>query len=337
MDRFPANQQPEKSKRSDLDSPKLLHELRERGVKQTSKGEVSRRDFLFGAGAAAATAVIGLDRVQIGDSDFHKKVNEFKGGLEKLYGVRIVMGPPHGEEHIRGDITTLKTYADTLTLISQEFSKYPLGMIQKVSNKRRLEIRVMDKLASTETASFDVSAQAKNQPVAVGGLMEEKVNGKEEARITLNTSVQAAYLRRVLHHELNHRFSREWEGWNQRTRKWARFNSTSVLNPYRPVPLGTKGDTPTRDRRFLTLFASSSAEEDQAVCAEWMMTPRLHADFLERIEDEQDENIKAILAAKYDEIIDTYKRWSGGKINEAFWQAIIDQGHKEKQNAERKG
>ena len=334
MDRFPAGQQPEKRKRSDLDSPELLQELREKGSQSNSDNAPSRRNFLLGGAAALAAMTSGM---KLGDSDFHKKANELKSVLEKLYGVRIVMGPPYGEEHIRGDMTTLETYANTLTLISQEFSKYPLDMIQKVSSKRPLEIRVMDKLATTATTAFEVSARAKGQPVSVGGLMEEEVNGKEETRITLNTSMPPDYLRRTIHHELNHRFSREWEERNQRNRKWSRFNSTSVLNPYRPVPLGTNGDTPTNDRRFLTLFASSSAEEDQAVCAEWVMTPRLHADFLERIENEQDGNIKAILAAKYDEIIDTYKRWSSGKIDAAFWNRIAEQGKKEKLLAAQRG
>ena len=327
MDRFPAGQQPEKRKRSDLDSPELLQELREKGSQSNPDNAPSRRNFLLGGAAALAAMTSGM---KLGDSDFHKKANELKSVLEKLYGVRIVMGPPYGEEHIRGDMTTLETYANTLTLISQEFSKYPLGMIRKVTGKRTLEVRVVDKLTSTATTASEVSAQEKEHPVTVSGLMEELGNGNEGTRITLNTSLQAANLRRTIHHELNHRFSREWEDWSRHTRKWARHNSTSVLNPYRPVPLGTKADAPTNDRRFLTLFASSSAEEDQAVCAEWMMTPRLHADFLERIENEQDGNIKAILAAKYDEIIDTYKRWSSGKIDAAFWHRIAEQGKKEK-------
>ena len=338
MDRYrnererPAPQ--EKRKRSGLDSPELLQELREKGSESNSDGAPSRRNFLLGGGAAVIAMTSGM---KVGDSDFHKKANELKGVLEKLYGVRIVMGPPHGEEHIRGDMTKLERYADVLTLISQEFSKYPLGMIRKVTGKRTLEIRVVDKLTITETAAFEVSAEGKDRPAGMSGLMEELGNGNEGTRITLNASLQAANLRRTIHHELNHRFSREWEDWSRHTRKWARHNSTSVLNPYRPVPLGTKADAPTKDRRFLTLFASSSAEEDQAVCAEWMMTPRLHADFLERIENERDENIKAVLVAKYDEIIDTYKRWSSGKIDEAFWKRIADQGKKEKLLAAQRG
>ncbi|MEK7156563.1 MAG: hypothetical protein AAB790_02030 [Patescibacteria group bacterium] len=328
MDRFPASQQPENRKRSDLDSPELLQELREKGPQGSSNNSLTRRNFFLGGGAALAAMTSGM---KLGDSDFHRKANELKSSLEKLYGIRIVMGPPRGEDHIRGDMTKLETYASALTLISQELSMYPLDMIRKVTGKRPLEIRVVDKLTTTSATAFGVSALEADQPVSVGGLMEEQVNGKEESRITLNTSMRLDYQRRTIHHELNHQFSREWEERNQRDRKWARFNSTSVLNPYRPVPAGTYADTPTDDRRFLTLFAGSSAADDQAISAERMMTPRLHADFLDRIENEKDENIKATLVAKYNETIDTYKRWSGGKMDEAFWERIAEQGKKERQ------
>ncbi len=67
--------------------------------------------------------------------------------------------------------------------------------------------------------------------------------------------------------------------------------------------------------------------EDMATCAEYMLTPKLHIEFIERWRDERDPKVKTILAKKYTQTRYNYQKWSGGKMSEQYWSKIIEEGY----------
>ncbi|OGG69045.1 hypothetical protein A3C20_03555 [Candidatus Kaiserbacteria bacterium RIFCSPHIGHO2_02_FULL_55_25] len=299
-------------------------------------GVFTRRNVVLGgaalaaAGAAEATGLNPFTNFlgkPLGELDYHTKANEFKRILEQRYGIRLSMGPQQGQDRVLGDPMLLEKYRTVMEVIADELSKYPPEMLQKIGKDRVFEIRVIDNLYLKAPEDAVLPGVTK----ITGG--NAQWHAKDGAtRISLKANETERQLRRNIHHELNHIFSFEWQDQNARDRRWVRLNSETSRNPYVEVPEDVEPDTPTDDRRFLSLNASSKAEEDQAVCAEWMMTPLLHAEFLTRWRDEQDQDVKNALAAKYIETKNNYLNWSGGKIDDAFWQVIIKRGEEELTN-----
>ncbi len=302
----------------------------------SEKRVFTRRNILLGGAALVAAGAADSGQLgpfanflvkPLGELDYHAKANEFKEILERNYGIKLIMGPQPGQQRFTGDMVLLEKYKSVMELIAQELSHYPPEMIREIGKGRVFEIRVIDnfyvKGAFVGLQSSDKAAKATAvaQPIAEDGI----------TRLSLEANESELLQRRTIHHELNHFFAAKWENWERRNEKWTAFHEKISPNPYEPVPSGTTPYTPAPPgkRYSLTYYASSAAQEDEAVCAEWMMTPWLHFEFRNRIATEQDKNVRDTLLAKYNETIENYRIWSRGKMDKAFWERIYQQGLKE--------
>lgn len=312
------------------------------GLVQTPESQaLSRRKFLLGAGAVAAATALGtadyvskysslakwLDDKIVGQYDYDEAVKNMKTYMKDRYGIDLEMGAGKNQDGISGDPVALDKYKSTLRFIVQEMSKYPPEMIRKASEERGFILHIVDKPYIKDSSAGSRSGQEK---LYVGGFAPFLKKG-EPAKLILNANESENYLRSALHHELNHRFAEKWQKHDDRRQKWIGFHAAVSLSPYRAAQKGRLARDVPPERYFLTEHSAANYLEDQAVCAEWMMMPNLMVGFLDRWRNEQDPKVKEILAAKYIETKNNYAEWSDGKIGEAFWQAIIDESEKQRQ------
>ena len=298
---------------------------------------MSRRSLLTGGAALAVGLAVDnigkfsplakwLDDKVVGQFDYDEAVKEAKGFLKERYGINLVMGNEKDQDEFRGDPVALERYRVTLRLIVQEMSKYPPEMIHKIAEGRGLEIRVVDNLFVKE------GQQESRREFRAGGLAPFLEQGKV-AQLILDAGYAEHHQRAMVHHELNHRASQKWENQTERNKKWVGFHSkVSARSPYRKKREGAKDYDTTPERFFVIEYAATHPQEDEAVCAEMMMNPLRHLEFLNLWRNEQDKNVKDVLAVKYVETKRNYLNWSGGKIDDAFWQAIIKRGEEELAN-----
>lgn len=296
----------------------------------------TRRKFLLGGGAMAVGAATDWPQFGVfanffgkplGELDYHARVGEFKDILEQNYGITLVMGPQPGQRRFTGEMFPLEKYTSVMEIIAQELSFYPPEMIREIGKGRVFEIRVVDNFyvkgpfVALQSSGEAVKSTAVAQPIAEDGM----------ARLYFEANESESLQRRTIHHDLNHFFAAKWENWDRRNEQWTAFHKKVSAHPYTPVPSGTTPYTPAPpDKRYsLTYYASSAAQEDEAVCTEWMMTPLLHFEFRHRIENEKDENVRDVLLMKYNQTIENYRIWSRGKIDKAFWEDLYKQGKKE--------
>ena len=79
---------------------------------------------------------------------------------------------------------------------------------------------------------------------------------------------------------------------------------------------------PEFDQSFVNAYGASSPLEERAEFASYMMMPRAHVLLLERFNMETPEN-EAILRRKYDAMKKDFFAWSAGKMDEAYWKALL--------------
>ena len=308
-------------------------------------GVVSRRSFLTGGAALVVGLAVDnigkfsplakwLDDKVVGQFDYDEIVKEAKAYMKERYNVNLMMGREKNREDVLGNPLALDKYRVVLRVITQEMSKYPPELIRKIGEPNGFEVRIVEDLATA--GSTTGMSSNNNQAYRLAGLAPALTRGKA-AQFILDSSQPEYFLRQTVHHELNHRCATKWENREKRDRQWTDFHAKVSRSPYRRLPAGTKSDTPPKERYFLTQYASSAPVEDEAICAEHMMTPSLMVVFIEKWKNEQDQNTKDILALKYLQTKKNYAVWSEGKMGDAFWQSIIDQGYREKQNTTRKG
>lgn len=345
-DRTPAGESQERMTAAwDPDTWKLqmqeTHPLRKLQKISEEQTKISRRSFLKGMAAVGAASAVGIDYAgrfsplakwlddQIeGQYNYDEIVKQAKEFMRERYGVELIMGTEKEQSEVLGDRVLLEKYQHSLKILVQEISKYPPEMIQKVGEGDGLRIRIAEKIRVKET---DINKKIFFTRVA--GLANPLRDGRP-AEFLLNSAQTEESERMTIHHEFNHLFVPKWQGWREQGKIWhdlhAPFkNPYSRLNPANP-------EHTRRPRYFLTDYASSNAGEDMATCIEWMMTPIHMAEFVTRWRDEKDPAIKNILGKKYLETARCYKDWSGGKIDNAFWQSIIDLGFKELAEKEKK-
>ncbi len=331
--RPPAEVLRERARKGEWDPDIWYQQMMDSGMVATEEDAlISRRKFLLGAGAVAATLVIDnvgkftplakwLDDKVVGQYDYDAEVSRAKSYLKERYGIDLVMGEDKNREQILGDPVTLEKYRTTLRILFQEISKYPPEMIHKMREGRVFEIRIVHTLYRKDIGNPDIPPKR----VAGTALWPSE---KGPTRVALDAGFDEFFQRKNIHHELNHKFAER--NWQERDKKWVSFHAAVSVKPYHPESANVSSDVMAEERYFLTKYASSAPPEDQAVCAEWMMTPSLHVIFLDRWRNEKDPVTKDILAAKYIETKKNYSDWSDGKIGDAFWESIIAQGEKER-------
>jgi hypothetical protein len=311
----------------------------EASLKNPPKGErLSRRRFLRIAGVTALVATVGVldwrgkystlakyldDLHGGGQFSYDNAVQEAKVHFKERYGIDILAGPEDGQQELLGNRPTLEQYRATLRVIWQELSKYPPEMMRALGDGLGLEMRIIDEPTVKEDAK---SARR----VRVGGTSPHVKEGKPVSLI-FEAGEPEVFQRRGVHHELNHRFAEKWQTWDEREARWVSFHANVTAHPYHPEPEGTRLDDKAAEPYFLTMHASNNFEEDQGICAEWLMTPEKHFEFVERIKNEKDPKVKDILSWKYKETVNNYKTWGGDHFKNQFWIDIYERGKEEQQ------
>lgn len=332
--------------KQDWDPDLWRRQMEEAGFVGSSGHVLSRRNLLIGGATLAAGLAIDnigkfsplakwLDDKIAGQFDYDEVVKEAKSFMKERYHIDLVIGVKEGQNDILGDAVTLEKYRTILRVIMQEMSKYPSEMIQKIGEGPGFELRIIDNLYTKGPLS-GFSSNFSNIGQRVGGIAPFRTEDKP-AQLILDSNQMEYIQRQTLHHELNHLSANKWENRQERDQRWMGFHKKISKDPYHRVSSDTKAEDPPKEPYFLTNYASSAPVEDQAVCAEWMMTPLLHAEFVKRWQDERDPSVREVLSLKYVETVREYNEWSGGKIDDAFWDTIWKQGLREKQNPQRNG
>ena len=305
----------------------------------------TRRNFLSaGAVLTAAGAVEAVDSVKgfspigkllndkiVGQYDYDADVRETKHFLKEQYGIDFALGPEKDQKEILGRVPSIEKYKTTLRVMKEEMQlNYPPDMIRKIGEGRGFETRAIENLSTT----MRIAGMYDTDQMEMSSLAPPLVPGRP-AQLLINPRISEGFQRQTLHHDLNHRLSVQLGNPQERDRKWIALHKKVSQNPYRRVAgdtgiKGVRADTPPTERYFLTKYASASPEEDQAVCAEWMLTPRLHAEFVRRRDNDPDEKVREILAAKYEQVIADYSEWSDGEMGRPFWDGIYRKGLEEK-------
>lgn len=293
---------------------------------------ISRRAFLAGAGALAAAATMDnvtkysrlakwLDDQFVGQYNYDEAVKDAKAFLKERYKIDLFVGDGKQEEDVKADPTTLEKYRASLRIIVEEFSKYPPEMIQVLGEGRGFHVRIVEGLMIRTAPGSNIGRR-------VGGAAPW-LREKRPAQILLQATETPVQQARLVHHELNHRAANHWENSEERDKKWISFHATVTDAPYRPVRPEVDGNEAASESYFLTEYAAQSPIEDEATCAEFMMVPSLHQQFIEQWNNTSDSASKDILTKKYVETMRNYHTWSNGKIDEAFWHKIIEEGRRQ--------
>src|SRR3989344_358574 len=280
------NNQPRPDKAPDIDvrgqqirapnvPPKDLHLFTRRNIVLTG-------GFGLAATVAMAPSRIGKlgqsptspDDTIVGQFDYDPEVRRTHHHMKERYGIDFAVGPEKDQKEILGRVPSLEKYKTTLRLMKEEMLKYPPDMIRKIGEGRGFETRAIENLSTTaRIAGMNDTDQRQRSSFA-----PPLVPGRP-AQLLINPRISEGVQRQTLHHDLNHRLSVQLGNPQERDRKWIALHKKVSQNPYRRVGggkgiKGVRADTDPTERDFLTKYASASPEEDQAVCAEWMLTPR---------------------------------------------------------------
>lgn len=301
---------------------------------------ISRRNFVRLGGAALIAAGMPTtffaaleDRLKYGpladfvehtsddtEYDFDEIVSQAKAFLKERYGIRLTMGPEETPDarglQILAEKTTLERYQMVVRALVQEISKYPPEMIAKIRHGHDFEIRIGNNFTYKYT----------NSPLLnkVGGVAPQLTRDRAN-RFGLSADSSEPFTRRIIHHELNHKFAHDDR--KKYDKIWIGIHKQlGSSNPYREERPGV---TVAAEPYFLSEHAAASPQEDQAETADTMLTPLAHYKFLQRWQNEKYAITKQILRDKYIEVKREYLEWSDGKIDETFWQQIIAQGTRE--------
>ncbi|HEY4488230.1 MAG TPA: twin-arginine translocation signal domain-containing protein [Candidatus Paceibacterota bacterium] len=323
----------------------VMRRMDKEGFTDKGREQLTRRKFLqMGAAAVAAPALGALDYsggytklgrflndTFEGQYNYDEFVADSKKFLKERYGVELIMGGT-GEVDpstaIHGDPVTIEHYRKTLKVVVKEMQRYQPPTIVRdmlLPHAPRIRIAINMKVAVREGDAL--------RKVLVGGAAPLIAFGGTHSEIGIDASEDESYIARTVHHEINHKLVRKSDFRNLE-QSWTALHSTITSKPYpergKYERQPGSNDRPSSERYFLTAHAKINPFEDMAVCAEYMLTPLLHVEFIERWRNERDPKVKAILAKKYIQTQYNYEKWSGGKMNQAYWAKIKQEGYAER-------
>lgn len=326
----------ERARRGEWDTDIWLQQMIDAGFARTDQDmRMSRRAFLkLGGAVAISLAGVGAldhfyfknlakfldERTGKPQYDYDAAINEARTFIKTVYGANLIVGvekEQKEQKEVEGKHTAIEKCRVTMRLLMQEIKRYPPEMILKIGEGRGFEIRIADDLKARTG-----NPQNKAERWTYGGIAPLLKTGKP-ASITLSTQEIESQQRVNFHHELNHRFAEKFQNPHERNEKWKAMHQGITGDPYIGYTAARDGNELASPGYFLKRYASAAPIEDQAVCAEFIMTPKLHAAFKELIQAMPEGRTRIILQAKYDETIKNYFDWSDGKLDEGFWLNII--------------
>ena len=313
-----------------------------RGDFERPDGRMDRRQFLKSAGSVVVAALgaeafdtfkgyttLGkfFNDTLLGQYDYDEVVTEAKRYFSEKYGATLMVGSDeqsNSNADVRATPVELDRYKRAIQVLMQEFAAYKSPeTLRAIGESSGFEVRIAKQVKWRKKGSereYDEAA----------GLTLGLELGKPAVAYVDAGQAESSWPG-IIHHELTHGLSARWEIPAERNDQWIKMHAALGGYPYRFRPDGTMGQkTASLELKecFLTDYARESPAEDQAVCAEYLMVPELHVEFLRKIQNTKFPRAKRILVEKYLVTKENFKQWSGGKMDDAYWDAIITEGLK---------
>jgi len=273
--------------------------------------KISRRDFLELTGVALGGYIAyRYDDVLTGlfGNEYDRFAEQAKSYLKTRYKLDVFVGLPENDNIITG--TNLNKYelSRGLGLVMEEIIKYPLDFFEK---NGVTAIRFLN----------DVKIGGKDYYGGFAGL-EGTIGIAYAAR---PFELQREYFRAVFHHELFHILDYKDGGFDQDNQQWRDLHQCGC-QLYREIGGrdNSEGAASSPIDWFLNDYGQRNPIEDRAEFGRFMMTPRLHQRLNQRINDERDPKTRSILEDKYRLTVESYKKWSGGLMDEKYWKDLIN-------------
>lgn len=278
--------------------------------------KLSRRDFLKLVGVAfAELAAYKYDQLlsNLFGTKYEEYIEQTKEIIKMEYGLDIVTGLPINAEgaNITGREPNRYELSRALGLITEELTKYPPDMLKNNGVKA---IRLLS------------SARADGKPIF--GVVSEFNKGIIVLCYTAEPfEIKRRWYRRAFHHELYHLLDSNDDGYEKDDEKWRSFHGCGNCLVY-ASDSGAEGieskPEMSQSEWFLLDYGQTSPAEDRAVFAAVVMIPRLHADLLKTIREEENDQVRSVLEKKYEDTLYHYYKWSGGVMDKKYFDDLVD-------------
>jgi len=233
---------------------------------------------------------------------------EARAFLSDNYGIEVTTGETW-DPTVFGEKIPQELAADMLEVIIEEVGKYPPDFF------KRNKLHRIHLLANAEEGLF-----LHTKPIR--GIFQRL---QKDSIILSYGNGDMKLLREVFHHELFHLLDYADGGFDQDDQRWRDMQKDCRCLPYGFDPLHLPSDVEA-EVPFSTQYGSTSPSEDRAEFGSIMMTPEKHLQLLRRISGTSSAKVETVLLKKYSEIKAMYLRWSGGAMDDSYWQRLITQG-----------
>ena len=305
LDRF--RDRPRASNKADRpENDELPNPARRRALKQMGRLALGAGCFALGAVAERKKAfLLQLIKNEADSDEIAQTMVDF---IKSGYGIDVVNGEPPDLD-ISGESLSIYDFRRMLDVVISELDKYPPDMFKAedltmyISATIQAHHGVAEKSALAGHAASLWLPKMKNvvigaQVVGVQSTIHHELFHIKDMPLA---DASDTYFR-LLHKECG----RCGAYGNERDR--AAYAAAS--NPARKTPF------------FASAYASTSPREERAVIAEMLMMPDTHNALMTRIEHERDPDARAIMAKKVAHVKQLYERWSGGEMDERYWDRL---------------
>lgn len=261
---------------------------------------ISRRELLKLAGVGLAVAA-GSQAIEWAS---RKPTNEIIESVEKNHQVKIHNGLAQFMNDRGGFIDSEGKFNDTLNHVFREIRKYPPGMLNKCGIK---DIYLADGLG--------VGGHAYPEQNAV------LIPGSLDVFSRIFASVGD-----VTNHEFYHNIDNLEGGHDLEDDIWHEFHEDAECSPYSSDVYPSEEDLPSCGGAFYEhpMQANWWASEDRAFWAMKIMNPIDHRLLIGKIENTRDPILKEVRMKKFKFIKNAYFEYSDGRMNEQYWDDLIN-------------
>lgn len=289
--------------------------------KGDKKKGFSRRDFLQVLGASIVGATTGALGGTHGPKLYQKRslvlerlrtsvpkpeaVENARKYLKETYGVDVTFGDSWEFTNSSADDLDAAEATQAIQILMEEMGKYPGDFF---SRNKIQTLRIGKNLHVGSPFSAGI----------VGGY----ALGKEQHVSMGYDPTNPNFFRSKLHHEFMHVLD-FWNGGEQSDMRWDQIHAGCTCNPEIRRPELKGMPFVINDHAFLNAYSETSPGEERAEFASMLMIPRLHALFLKRLEKESNSD-RAVLTRKYEAIKKDYLTYSGGLMDQSYWNSIIE-------------
>lgn len=284
---------------------------------------VSRRNFIKLGGLALFGLASGAYLKQLDGLYANGTEDEWSQSIEgaikylgENYGIEVFTGVPEvtnffgGSDVITGTDLSRYELSSGLELAIGEIVKYPYDFFRNnsISNIRFInDVRV-----NGEDYSWGYGASSGTLGIAYSA---------EEQRLN------SGRFREVFHHEAFHGFDWFNGGYKSDDKEWENIHNCKCEVYWNVGGRDSIENVPEPDSPiewFVNPYGRLNPVEDRATTAQYMMIPYLHRLIIERIGSERNRTTKEILQKKRSLIMKDYADWSGGVMNDQYWDDLVN-------------